>query len=188
MNQENKRNFQAKPVKLLGDPILREVSKSVNNFSNPEFFENAGTLHATLIEFRQKYGFGRGISAPQIGINQRFIALNLGTNPQLIVNPEITWTSQNRFTMWDDCMSFPNLLVRLERYQSISLSFQNEKGEYREWNNLDLAASELLQHEIDHLDGILAVDRALDKNSIVMREYFDENREVVNRQVDYTIY
>jgi peptide deformylase len=188
MNQEDKRNFQAKPIKLLGDPVLRQVSEPVNDFSNAEFIDNAGFLHATLVEFRRMYGFGRAISAPQIGINQRFIALNLGDNPQLIVNPVVTWISENRFTMWDDCMSFPNLLVRLQRYQSISLRFQDENGEYQEWNNLDIAISELLQHEIDHLDGILAVDRAIDKNSIIMREYFNENREEVNRQVDYTIY
>jgi peptide deformylase len=90
--------------------------------------------------------------------------------------------------MWDDCMSFPNLLVRLERYKSISLRFQDEKGEFQEWSNLDVATSELLQHEIDHLDGILAVDRAIDKDSVILREYFDQNREQVNRQVDYTIY
>jgi peptide deformylase len=85
-------------------------------------------------------------------------------------------------------MSFPNLLVRLERYKSISLRFQDEKGEFQEWSNLDVATSELLQHEIDHLDGILAVDRAIDKDSVILREYFDQNREQVNRQVDYTIY
>lgn len=188
MDQDYKRNFQAKPVKLLGDQTLRKVSDLVNDFSNPEFIDNTRFLHATLAEFRRKFGFGRAISAPQIGINQRFIALNLGAEPQLIVNPKITWTSHDKFTMWDDCMSFPGLLVRLERYKSISLRFLNEIGVYQEWNNLDIATSELLQHEIDHLDGILAVDRAIDKNSVIMREYFDQNREEVNKQVDYTIY
>jgi peptide deformylase len=185
MSQEDKKTFQAMPIKLLGDPILRQISNPVDDFSKAEFINNACFLHATLVEFRRKHGFGRGISAPQIGIKQRFIALNLESNPQLIVNPEITWTSQDKFTMWDDCMSFPGLLVKLERYKSISLSFQNENGEYEEWNNLDIATSELLQHEIDHLNGILAVDRAIDKSSIIMREYFNENREVVNQQVDY---
>ena len=188
MNPKEKINFQAKPIKLLGDPVLRKISEPVSDFFNAQFIEDAGALHATLVEFRRIHLFGRGISAPQIGINQRFIALNLGANPQLIVNPQITWTSQNKFTMWDDCMSFPDLLVRLERYQSISLRFQNENGEYTEWNDLDVATSELLQHEIDHLDGILAIDRAIDNNSIIMREYFNENREAVNRRVDYTIY
>jgi peptide deformylase len=188
MNQENDRAFEPKPIKLLGDPVLRQVSKIITDFSSLEFNDNVGFLHATLADFRRQHGFGRGISAPQIGINQRFIALNLDSLPGLIVNPEIIWTSPDKFTMWDDCMSFPTLLVRLERYKSISLSFQDAEGNYQILNNLDIATSELLQHEIDHLDGILAIDRAIDKNSVVLREYFDENREVVNQQVDYTIY
>jgi peptide deformylase len=188
MNQQNAVSLQPKPIKLLGDPDLRRVSAAVTDFLDPQFINDAGALHATLIEFRRRHGFGRGISAPQIGVNQRFIALNLNNNPHLIVNPQITWASAEKMTMWDDCMSFPNLLVRLERCRSISISFQDETGEFCEWNNLDVAASELLQHEIDHLDGILAIDRAIDKNSVIMREYFDGNREAVNRMVDYTIY
>lgn len=182
------KNNSATPIKLLGDPALRQISELVNDFSSRKFNDNAKSLHAALAEFRRKYGFGRAVSAPQIGINQRFIALNLGAKPQLIVNPEITWTSQERFTMWDDCMSFPGLLVRLERFRSISLRFQDQNGAIQEWENLDIAVSELLQHEIDHLDGILAVDRAIDKNSIVVREFFNKNREMINRLVDYTIY
>jgi peptide deformylase len=188
MNQENKSYFEAKPIKLLGDPTLRQFSKPVDDFFNLEFIDNVGFLQATLAEFKRKHGFGRGISAPQIGVSQRFIALNFGATLQLIVNPEVIRVSQDRFTMWDDCMSFPNLMVRLQRFKSISLRFQDEKGEFLVWDNLDVATSELLQHEIDHLDGILAVDRAIDKNSIILREYFDENRDEVNRQVDYTIY
>lgn len=188
MDKVDTRNLQAKPIKLLGDPALRRVSVPVEDFSSIEFTNNVNFLHATLAAFRHKYGFGRGVSAPQIGINQRFIALNLESIPNLIVNPELIWTSQQRFTMWDDCMSFPGLLVRLERYKSISLRFQDENGRYQTLNNLEIATSELLQHEIDHLDGILAIDRAIDKNSIIIREYFDENREEVNSLVDYTIY
>jgi peptide deformylase len=188
MNKENNRVFEPKPIKLLGDPVLRQVSKIINDFSSLEFNDNVGFLHATLTDFRRQHGFGRGISAPQIGVNQRFIALNLDTMPRLIVNPDITWRSHDKFTMWDDCMSFPNLLVRLERHKSISLSFQDVEGNYQTLTNLDIATSELLQHEIDHLDGILAIDRAIDKNSVILREYFVKNREEIDQLIDYTIY
>ena len=188
MNLEDKRYYEAKPIKLLGDPALRRISELVNDFSSPEFIDNVSFLKATLSDFRSRNGFGRGISAPQIGVAQRFIALNLEALPQLIVNPEIIWKSQDTFTMWDDCMSFSGLLVRLERYKSISLRFQDAEGNYQTLNNLDIALSELLQHEIDHLEGILAVDRAIDKNSVILREYFNKNRDEVNRLVDYTIY
>jgi peptide deformylase len=175
------------PILQLGDPRLRQVSAPVVDFADPTLREDQRRLHATLAAFRRAHGFGRAISAPQIGVPQRFIALNLGTGPQLLVNPEITWTSHETFTMWDDCMSFPSLLVRVQRYQSISVRYLDEHGKPHEWPRLDQATSELLQHEIDHLDGILAVDRALDRDSLVLREVFEAQRPYFARQVDYVI-
>ncbi len=171
----------------LGDPRLRKVSEPVAEFTNPSFISNQRLLHAALSAFRQKNGFGRAISGPQIGIAQRFIAMNLGNGPLLLVNPKIVWNSPETFTMWDDCMSFPTLLVRLQRYKSISILFFDEHGKSQEWSQLNQATSELLQHEIDHLDGILAVDRALDRDSLVLREVFEAQREHFARQVDYVI-
>ncbi len=63
-------------------------------------------------------------------------------------------------------MSFPGLLVRLQRHRSISISFQDEQGETHALANLPQDQSELLQHEIDHLHGVLAVDRALPQGII----------------------
>jgi peptide deformylase len=181
--------IEARPIKLLGDPTLRFVSAPVRDFSSRAFLENWRSLQATLADFRRRHGFGRAVSAPQIGIHQRFIALNLGNlAPRLLVNPEITRASREKFTMWDDCMSFPGLLVRLERHRSISVRFQNESGDRCEWNDLDIAAAELLQHEMDHLDGVLAIDRAIDRDSVIMREVYEANREAFAARVDYVIY
>lgn len=188
MDEKDDFKGAAKPIKILGDPVLRRVCEPVTDFTAKEFSEDAKSLYATLVKFRSEHGFGRAVSAPQIGISRRFIALKIGARPQLIVNPEITRTSPEKFTMWDDCMSFPNLLVRLERYESVSIKFQDENGKTQNWTDLDRAVSELLQHEIDHLDGVLAIDRAMDQDSIILREYFEQNREAVNARVDYTIY
>lgn len=170
-------------VLLLGDPRLRRRSVEVDACDAREF----DALAATLDAFRKAHGFGRAISAPQIGIAKRFIAVNLGRGTFFVVNPVITWRSGETFTMWDDCMSFPDLLVRLERAQSLSLEYVDEHGRAREWRELDRAAAELLQHEIDHLDGILAVDRAMDRESLVMRAEYERNRESFDAQVDYAI-
>ena len=170
-------------VLLLGDPRLRVRSSEVVAF-DPEMFGELGT---TLEEFRTRHGFGRAISAPQIGIPRRFIAVNLGRGLFFIVNPVITWRSTETFTMWDDCMSFPDLLVRVERTASISLEYVDEKGRAREWREMDRAASELLQHEIDHLDGVLAVDRAIDARSLLMRREYERSREYFDAMVDYAI-
>ena len=89
--------------------------------------------------------------------------------------------------MWDDCMSFPWLMVRLRRHRSISLRYTDEDGQTREWLEVDQSTSELLQHEIDHLNGILAIDRALDRDSIISREIYEADRAAFARQVDYVI-
>lgn len=170
-------------VLLLGDPRLRVRSNEVERYDPIEF----DTLAATLDEFRRTHGFGRAISAPQIGIGKRFIAVNLGKGTFFIVNPVVTWRSEETFTMWDDCMSFPDLLVRVERAKSLSLEYVDEQGRRKEWRELDQAAAELLQHEIDHLDGVLAVDRAMDAESLVMRREYERNREYFDAKVDYAI-
>ena len=175
------------PILQLGDPRLRQVSAAVTDFTGTTFQSNQRALHATLAAFRSNHGFGRAISAPQIGIPQRFIALNIGNGPQLLVNPEVVWNSTETFTMWDDCMSFPSLLVRLQRHRSISIGFYDEHGRTQEWLRLDQPTSELLQHEIDHLDGILAVDRALDRDSLVLREVFEAQHAYFAGLVDYVI-
>ena len=133
-------------IRLLGDPALREIARPVESFDDPIFIRDRQVLYATLLDFHQENRFGRAISAPQIGCGQRLIAMHLNGEPHFIVNPEITWTSAERFIMWDDCMSFPSLLVRLERARSISIHFQNENGKPEDWEHLDISTSELLQH------------------------------------------
>jgi peptide deformylase len=172
---------------LLGDPGLREVCRPVDDVHNADFRYNRDRLQATLEAFRREHGFGRAISAPQIGVSQRFIAVNLGDGPFTMVNPEITWCSPETFTMWDDCMSFPSLLVRVRRHRAISVRYLDDEGVMRIMDRLDQATSELLQHEIDHLNGILAVDHALDADAIVSREVFDAHPEWFADKVDYVI-
>lgn len=164
-------------VLLLGEPGLRERSTEVTGFGSSELHLDQRRLHATLDDFRRKNGFGRAIAAPQIGILKRMIAMNLGDGPVLLVNPEVTWSSDQTFTMWDDCMSFPALLVRLRRAESISLRFWDERGDVHEWPRAQRSLAELLQHEIDHLDGVLAIDRSIDRDAIVLREVFDADRK-----------
>ena len=86
-----------------------------------------------------------------------------------MVNPELEWRSEETFRLWDDCFSFPVLLVWLERAMSVEVRYRDERGEARRVEASG-ALSELLQHELDHLDGVLAVDRAIDANSLCTRE------------------
>lgn len=174
-------------VLLLGDPRLRRVSTPVGEVDRPEFLEQRARLVATLEDFRRRRGFGRAIAAPQIGIDRRFIALNLGEGPFVVVDPEITARSEETFTLWDDCLSFPDLLVKVRRHARIALSYTDERGMRRRWDDLGRAESELLQHEIDHLDGVLAVDRVVEPGALVLRSVYERRREEFDAQVDYAI-
>ena len=169
---------------LVGDPRLRRVAAPVSR-AEPGLMDDVARLHATLARFRAEHGFGRAISATQIGVARRFIALNLGEGPFTMFNPAIVWRSGETFTLWDDCMSFPFLLVRVARDASISVEFEDEAGGRKRWDRLDRATSELLQHEIDHLDGVLALDRAVDRDAIVSREVFEAMPERFARMVDF---
>ena len=153
----------------LGDPVLRTVSAPVNTPAEAvPIFED---LRATLHEFRRTHGFGRGISAVQIGRPVRLIYIEFASETYAIRNPEYEFQSDDKFRLWDDCFSFPGLLVNLERSQSVRVRYEDEQGKMRLVEATG-ALSELLQHEIDHLDGILAVDRALDRSSLCTREEY----------------
>jgi len=174
-------------ILLIGDPRLRQPSRPVLDFKCPEFLEHGLRLTNALERFRSEHGFGRAIAAPQIGIPFRMIAMNLGEGSFLLVNPELTRPSVERFTLWDDCMSFPWLLVRLERHLSVDLRYQDERGGLISRRSVERDISELLQHEVDHLDGILALDRALDRNSIIARHVYLEKKPYFDGLVDYVI-
>jgi len=151
----------------LGDPLLRVVSSPVTGpaAARPILQD----LEDTLAEFRRSHGFGRGISAIQIGEAARVIFLRVDGQPYELVNPEFLWRSDETFEMWDDCFSFPNLMVRLRRHCAVRLRHQDGSGLWH-----DFAAegplSELVQHEMDHLDGVLAVDRAASPFDLATRE------------------
>ena len=183
MHEKHLDSKHAAAVLLVGDPRLRRVAAPVSR-TDPSLADDVARLHATLARFRAEHGFGRAISATQIGVARRFIALNLGEGPFTMFNPVITWRSGETFTLWDDCMSFPFLLVRVARDASISVEFEDEAGRRQCWERLDHATSELLQHEIDHLDGVLALDRAVDRDAIVSREVFEAMPERFARLVD----
>ena len=84
------------------------------------------------------------------------------------INPEFSFLSDEMFEVWDDCMSFPNLLVRVKRHKKANIKYLNENWEPQEME-LEGDLSELLQHEYDHLNGILCTMRAIDEKSFKWR-------------------
>ena len=163
-------------VLQLGDPRLREIAARVADPSSPEIRVLVQDLADTLAHWRASTGYGRGIAAPQIGTARRVIFLQLtGAEPWPLVNPEITWRSPETIVVWDACLSFLSIFMQVRRHREIVVRYQDLRGEWKEVRaSEERNLSELLQHEIDHLDGILAIDRIIDMRTMCTREEFEK--------------
>jgi len=155
--------MKLKDVLQLGDPRLYEVCDEVKENEIDSLQLTIDGLAKVILEFRVKYKAGRAIAAPQLGIMKRIVVLNID-QPVGILNPVLSNKSEEMIELWDDCMSFPNLLVKLKRHRFCTLTFRDLNWEEQVWE-LEDDLSELLQHEVDHLDGILATQRAIDNQS-----------------------
>ena len=147
----------------LGNPLLYEVSEPVEKSELDMLPQIVSDLDDTLMDFRSRHSVGRAIAAPQIGVLKRIIYMNIG-EPTVFINPELVDLSDEMIELWDDCMSFPELLVRVRRHRTCRINYRDMKWTEQSMY-LEDDLSELLQHEFDHLNGILAVDRAEDNRS-----------------------
>jgi peptide deformylase len=154
-------------IRLLGDPILYEKCAPVLPEEVADLQPTVDQMARLVLEFRAQYGAGRAIAAPQVGVLKRLVVMNID-QPIAMYNPELFDASEEMMELWDDCMSFPNLLVRVHRHQQIKLRFRDAQWTEQIWT-LEGDLAELLQHEVDHLDGILATTRAIDAASFRWR-------------------
>ncbi len=154
-------------ILLLGNPRLYEVCEPVKKEELPRLQSTINDLHDTMMEFRRKYKAGRAIAAPQIGVMKRLIYMHID-EPIVFINPTLQDLSVDMIEVWDDCMCFPELLVKVRRHKSCTIQYRDMN-----WNqkaiDLEDSLSELIQHEYDHLDGVLAVSRAIDSKSFALR-------------------
>ena len=155
-------------ILLLGDPDLYLVSEEVKQEDLAKLRPVYEDMFDCIRGIRRDYGFGRAIAAPQIGVHKRMICI-LTDKPYVIINPSLEFLGDEKMELMDDCMSFPGLLVRVCRYRHCILRYRDENWEMRE-EKMDDDMAELIQHEYDHLDGILATMRAVDHKSFVMKE------------------
>ncbi|MBN1247544.1 MAG: peptide deformylase [Anaerolineae bacterium] len=166
-------------ILLLGNPTLYEVCAPVHREELEDLRPAIGDLRDTVLAFRAQHGVGRAIAAPQIGLTKRIVFLERVSNttdenatgvatPTALINPVLTGLSAEMVELWDDCFSFPDLLVRVRRHRTCTITYRDL--DWREHAvRVDGDLSELLQHECDHLDGILAVARAVDGRAFAYR-------------------
>lgn len=163
-------NFE---ILQLGHPLLRKIAKPVDVFN-----DQYQALFDDLIEFVVSRK-GAGIAAPQVGISERFFILSSRANerypdapnmePLVIVNPDIINHSDEIIEDWEGCLSIPDLRARVPRYASITVSYLTRHGEHIETEYSGFIAR-VFQHEIDHLNGTVFLDRVENTHTIMMEQ------------------
>ena len=118
-----------KEILLLGNPKLYEVCKPILKEELDEVKNIVEDINDTLMDFRNKYNAGRAIAAPQIGYMKRLVYMNID-KPIIFINPVLDILSAEMFELWDDCMSFPDILVKVKRHKRCHISFKD-----LDWNN-----------------------------------------------------
>jgi len=142
-------------ISYYGSPVLRETAKPVVAFD-----ESFQILCDRLTYLMYEYD-GVGLAAPQIGVSQRFMVIDVspdGDKPVLFVNPEFTWKSEDIENDSEGCISIPGIRGLVDRHASVSIKAYDLKGNPFVVENATGLLARAIQHEIDHLNGVMFVD------------------------------
>jgi peptide deformylase len=159
-------------IRRLGDPVLKSRATPVDRFDDSlrqQVARMAGIMNDAI---------GVGLAAPQLGISQRLLVYRVGPDAPLITlaNPEIEWASDDREGGDEGCLSIPGVMVDVERPIHVRVHAQDERGDPRSVEASGLEAR-VIQHEMDHLDGVLILDRtSRDERKRALRELREAER------------
>ncbi len=160
-------------VRRLGDPVLKSRATELDRFD-----DSTKTQVARMAGLVQD-AFGLGLAAPQLGLSQRLLVYRVAPDAPIIAlaNPEIEWSSGEAETMEEGCLSIPGITVDVERAIHVRVRAVDEEGEDRVVEASGLEAR-VIQHEIDHLDGVLILDRTTrEQRRDAMRALREAERE-----------
>ena len=141
-------------IRRLGDPVLKSRATEVEHFD-----ESLGNQVARMAGLMND-ALGIGLAAPQLGISQRLVVYRLGPDAPVIAlaNPEIEWQSDEADVLEEGCLSLPGIQMDVERPVHVRVRARDEEGDERLIEASGLEAR-VIQHEMDHLDGVLILDR-----------------------------
>jgi peptide deformylase len=159
-------------IRRLGDPVLKSSATPVDRFDD--------SLRKQVSRMAGIMGdaFGVGLAAPQLGISQRLLVYRVGPDATVVAlaNPELEWTSEDQEIFDEGCLSIPGITVDVERPVHVRVRALDEDGETRLVEASGLEAR-VIQHEMDHLDGVLILDRTTrDERKRALRELREAER------------
>jgi peptide deformylase len=141
-------------IRRLGDPVLKSSATPVDRFDD--------SLRKQVSRMAGIMGdaFGVGLAAPQLGISQRLLVYRIGPDAPVVAlaNPELEWASEDQEILYEGCLSIPGITVDVERPVHVRVRAVDEEGGTRLVEASGLEAR-VIQHEMDHLDGVLILDR-----------------------------
>ena len=164
--------MSVKNILMIGNELLRKKAERID-FEKDPVDRYIQDLRDTLRHTQKEKKIGRAIAGPQIGCLKRILCMETKEQRITMINPRIAHKSPDTFEVWDSCFSADvAFLGTTLRYKAISVAYTNENQEeiHKDFTD-DL--SELFQHEIDHLEGILFTDRIID-NQIIMRSEWEK--------------
>jgi peptide deformylase len=154
-----------RPILELGDPLLRQAAEPVLDVGGAEAQALVHDLLDTLRDFRARQGYGRLLAAPQIGVLLRVFVLLADEGEFELINPRYERWSRTEAQEYETCLSFPGLWGQVSRPTSVSVAGYSLRGEERHLEATGPLARRL-QHALDHLDGLLWLDREPDLLSL----------------------
>ncbi|RCL00468.1 MAG: peptide deformylase [Candidatus Tokpelaia sp. JSC085] len=170
------KSMSVKPLIILPDASLRKVSEPVVAVD--------GRIRRLIDDMLESmyHALGIGLAAVQVGELLRLLVVDIAgkdvpKNPQVFINPEITWFSEQRRVHEEGCLSVPGYYAEIERPEKIYMKYLDRSGKLQEIEAHGLLAT-CLQHEIDHLNGVLFIDHVSRlKRDMVLRSFKKRSRE-----------
>jgi peptide deformylase len=169
------------PITIVPHPVLRQKAHPVGKFDS-----GLRKIITDLTETFYDKPNGAGLAANQIGVLQRFLIVDADrrendkiTNPLVMINPEILWRSDERSVYLEGCFSIPDQYAEVERPALIRVKYQDIDGKTHEVQREGALFNHVVQHEIDHLDGVLFIDYLTKiKRDIILRKVKRLTRDV----------
>ena len=140
-------------IKENPDPVLRQKNAKIKDVPTPEIQTLILNMTETMHEAK-----GVGLAASQVGVNLRLCLIEVEEKLYVLVNPKITAKSRKKILSDEGCLSFPGIFLPISRAAQVQVRYLDQTGTAQKIKADDLLAR-ALQHEIDHLDGVLFIDR-----------------------------
>ncbi|MDD5092589.1 MAG: peptide deformylase [Candidatus Wallbacteria bacterium] len=163
-------------IKVYGNPTLRLKAQlvEVNSETVKLAEEMVGMMYTSN---------GVGLAAPQVGVSARIIVLDpqLKTGPLILFNPEIYWADNDIEACEEGCLSFPGMTLEIDRPSSIRYCYLDKEGKRRERDASGYEAR-IVQHELDHLEGVLIVDHVSQAKRLLLKRKLSEIKKTGKEQ------